>query len=96
MARYVKHGRDHPFAVKLADVPGLANLTNDEKLKNFELHMCACGLSKHKPFCDGSHMKVQNEKKGVAYAYKENNTPVEGVKIHDSEENDVEVPNEYE
>jgi CDGSH-type Zn-finger protein len=82
--------------VKLGEVPGFSNLTSDDKLKNFELHMCACGLSKHKPFCDGSHMKVQNEKQGMHYAYKEANTQVEDVKLHDKSENEVEVPNEYE
>ena len=67
MSRYVRHDRNHPFVIKLGEVPGFANLTNDDKLKNFELHICACGLSKHKPFCDGSHKAVQNEKPGVHY-----------------------------
>lgn len=96
MARYIKHGKNHPFVLKLADVPGFSNLTNDEKLKDFELHMCACGLSKHKPFCDGSHKSVQNEKEGTMYVYANENKQVENVKLHDEEQNEVEIPNEYE
>ncbi len=96
MSRYVKHGRNHPFVVKLGEVPGFSNLTQDEKLKNFELHMCACGLSKHKPFCDGTHRVAQNEKPDMHYAYAEENKQIENVKLHDESEKDVEVPNEYE
>ncbi len=95
MSRYIRHDRNHPFVVKLGSVPGFSNLTNDEKLKNFELHMCACGLSKNKPFCDGSHMKVQNEKQEMYYAYKENNEQVEGVKLEHNDHEEMEVPNEY-
>ena len=96
MSRYIRHDRNHPFVVKLGEVPGFANLTSDEKLKNFELHMCACGLSKHKPFCDGSHRNVQNEKQGVHYAYKDVNTQIENVKLEEAEHKELEVPNEYE
>ncbi|MEM0154930.1 MAG: CDGSH iron-sulfur domain-containing protein [Methanothrix sp.] len=96
MSRYIRHDRNHPFVVKMGDVPGFSNLTTDEKLKNFELHMCACGLSKHKPFCDGSHRNVQNEKEGMHYAYEEGNKQVEGVKLENKEHKELEVPNEYE
>ena len=58
--------------------------------------MCACGLSKHKPFCDGSHRNVQNEKQGVHYAYKDVNTQIENVKLEEAEHKELEVPNEYE
>ena len=50
--RIIVHERDHPYAVKLGDLAGFKNLTNDEKLLKYEVHICACGLSKNKPFCD--------------------------------------------
>jgi CDGSH-type Zn-finger protein len=72
MARIIVHERDHPYVVKLGDLPGMKNLTGDQKLLNYEVHICACGLSKNKPFCDGHHAKTQSEEKGKMYEYDEN------------------------
>ena len=68
--RAIRHDRNHPFAVKLGEVPGFSQVAgNGEKSKEFQLHLCACGISSHKPFCDGSHMHVQNEEKGKIFVY---------------------------
>lgn len=73
MARIVLHERNHPYVVKLGELPGFKNLTADEKVLNYEIHMCACGLSKNKPFCDGSHAKTKNEEEKKLYSYDEQN-----------------------
>ena len=92
--RIIKHGRDHPFVVKLSEVPGFKKKLAGTGLENAELHFCACRLSKHKPFCDGSHMHVQNEEEGEIFAYGENDTRIEL-----TEENIEKIikglPNEY-
>ncbi|MEM0149586.1 MAG: CDGSH iron-sulfur domain-containing protein [Candidatus Micrarchaeaceae archaeon] len=93
--RFVKHGRDHPFAVKVGDLPGFGNIAGDaEKAKSYELHICACGLSKHKPFCDGSHMRVQNEEPGRVFAYGKDGKRID-VTEHTKELAEM-LPNEYE
>ncbi len=46
MSRLVLHERDHPYVVKVGEET---------------LHLCACGLSKNKPYCDGSHAKTLKE-----------------------------------
>lgn len=33
--------------------------------------ICQCGLSKNKPFCDGSHSKTKGEEAGKLYVYDE-------------------------
>lgn len=31
--------------------------------------ICACGLSKNPPFCDGSHKRIAGEEDGKVYEY---------------------------
>jgi CDGSH-type Zn-finger protein len=55
MARMVKHERNLPY-----EVPEGTELP---------LYICACGLSKNKPFCDGSHRKTKDENAADVYVY---------------------------
>ncbi|MGH7949653.1 MAG: CDGSH iron-sulfur domain-containing protein [Candidatus Binataceae bacterium] len=58
MARMVRHERNNPY-----EVPEGTELP---------IYICACGLSKNKPFCDGTHKKTRDEEAGQVYAYDEN------------------------
>jgi len=55
MARLVKHDKNAPY-----EVPEGTELP---------LYICGCGLSKNKPFCDGSHKKTRDEAAGDLYLY---------------------------
>ncbi|MGH7865495.1 MAG: CDGSH iron-sulfur domain-containing protein [Candidatus Binataceae bacterium] len=57
MARMVRHERNSPYEVP----EGTA----------LPIYICACGLSKNKPFCDGTHKKTRDEEAGHVYAYDE-------------------------
>ncbi len=36
-----------------------------------KIAICLCGLSKKKPYCDGSHRKTKDEEEGKLYVYDE-------------------------
>ncbi|MBX8637516.1 MAG: CDGSH iron-sulfur domain-containing protein [Thermoplasmata archaeon] len=57
MARLVKHERNKPYPV--------------EAKAGETIYICACGLSKNKPYCDGSHKAAVSEQQGELYVYDE-------------------------
>src|ERR1700687_4723439 len=55
MARIVRHEKNSPYEVaEGTELP---------------IYICACGLSKNKPFCDGSHKKTRDENPSYVYLY---------------------------
>lgn len=57
MARLVKHERSAPY-----EIPEGTKLP---------VYICACGLSKNKPFCDGAHKRARDESADALYTYDE-------------------------
>lgn len=54
MARMIRHDQDQPYRIDPQDKP---------------VFICACGLSRDLPFCDGSHKACRTEKSGTLYVY---------------------------
>jgi CDGSH-type Zn-finger protein len=57
MARLVRHDKNAPY-----EIPEGTELP---------LYICGCGLSKNKPFCDGTHKKTRDEETEATYMYDE-------------------------
>lgn len=58
MARLVKLERNSPYEIaEGTELP---------------VWICACGLSKNKPFCDGSHKRTRDEAPGDTFVYEDN------------------------
>jgi CDGSH-type Zn-finger protein len=58
MARLIKHEKNAPY-----EIPEGTELP---------VYICACGLSKNKPFCDGSHKRTRDENPSDTYVYDDN------------------------
>ncbi len=58
MARLVRHDKSGPY-----EVPAGTELP---------AYICGCGLSKNKPFCDGTHRKTRDENPAELYSYDDN------------------------
>lgn len=54
MARIVRHDAKKPYVVEIGGQ---------------RLAFCACGLSKNKPYCDGTHKVTTDEEDGKLYIY---------------------------
>ncbi|HLC89230.1 MAG TPA: CDGSH iron-sulfur domain-containing protein [Candidatus Nanoarchaeia archaeon] len=54
MARLVKHEEKLPLEIKIGGE---------------SRWICMCGLTKNKPFCDGSHKMCSGEEVGKVYRY---------------------------
>ncbi len=70
--RIVTHERNGPYRIKIKDVPGAEKIDDKSKLLEYEIHICGCGLSKDKPFCDGSHKITRDEDENKVYIYNHN------------------------
>jgi len=57
MARLVKHDKNVPY-----EIPEGTELP---------VYICGCGLSKNKPFCDGTHRRTRDEAADELYTYDE-------------------------
>ena len=53
------------------------------KVGNESKWICMCGLTKNRPFCDGSHKQAEGEKEGKIYKY-ENGKRIEVKNLGDN------------
>ena len=54
MARLIRHDATGPYEVKPSDK---------------STWICMCGLSKKRPYCDGTHSRLPEEEEGKLYRY---------------------------
>lgn len=78
MARVVRCDRSRPYLIQV----GGQNVA-----------ICACGLSKNKPYCDGTHKITRDEEAGKIYAYDEQRNRIV-VQVTDENGNTVTLPAE--
>lgn len=64
MARYVRLDAVGPFKIMPEQFP------RDEQGNLKAMFVCACGLSRKMPFCDGTHKACRTaEREGMVYTY---------------------------
>lgn len=78
MARVVRCDRSRPFLIQI----GGQNVA-----------ICACGLSKNKPYCDGTHKITRDEEPEKLYAYDDQGNRFV-VQVKDEHDNVVHLPPE--
>lgn len=74
--RIVSHERSTPYKMKVRDLPGAEKLDPSSRVLDLPIEFCGCGLSRDKPFCDGSHRIARDEESSHIYVYGENNERV--------------------
>lgn len=58
MARLIRHEQTGPYRIEPEDFP-----------VGKPMFICACGISKNMPFCDGTHKACRSEEEGKVYRY---------------------------
>ena len=66
MARLIRHVATGPYRIDPQDFP------KDNK----PIFICACGLSKNLPYCDGTHKTCRGEEPGIVYMYDDERSTV--------------------
>ena len=72
MARLVRHEATGPHRVDPQDKP---------------VFICACGLTRNAPFCDGKHAECRSEEPGTLYVYDESGRRI----VNDAPDSDAEA-----
>jgi len=51
----IKGLKDGPYEIRIEGKEFVVKIGDKEEVKQNAIYLCRCGLSKNKPFCDGSH-----------------------------------------